>query len=223
MPSTSAPRRTASSASSRRSSPGSRRIGSIPRFRHSTTSWNRSTFPPPDFGFMISTGCSGWRGPGQPGRVRPQRPVGAPQRVPRGQHRRRRPARRSATTRNQRIPAKNRPAMVPPSAASHDQQRDHPDQPAPGYGVPAARHADQQPGGDDQDGQQVHGHADQRETGRGHQGQQGTDRGKPLPRGRTIRFAACAVKRSPRHVAPQPRSPGQLPVAPFYLGVSIRA
>ena len=39
-----------------RSSPGPRTIGSIPRFRHSSTRWNRSAFPPPDFRFMISAG-----------------------------------------------------------------------------------------------------------------------------------------------------------------------
>ena len=32
----------------------------MPRFSASSTMWKRSTLPPPDFGFMIRTGC--WAG-----------------------------------------------------------------------------------------------------------------------------------------------------------------
>ncbi|MFI5067544.1 MAG: hypothetical protein ACHP9Z_26670, partial [Streptosporangiales bacterium] len=42
-------------ASSRRSSPGSRTTGSMPRRRHSLASANLAAFPPPDLGFMIRT------------------------------------------------------------------------------------------------------------------------------------------------------------------------
>ena len=57
-----------------RPAPGGRRrvpgaTGSMPRRRHSLASANRSAFPPPDLGFMISTGCSA-AAPARPGRVR---------------------------------------------------------------------------------------------------------------------------------------------------------
>ncbi len=42
-----------------RSSPGPSTTGSMPRCRDSSTRLNCSTFPPPDFGFMISTGWLG--------------------------------------------------------------------------------------------------------------------------------------------------------------------
>ena len=81
MPMTSAPRSIARRASSRRSSPGWRTIASMPRCWHSSTSPNRSTFPPPDFAFMMRTPrCrAAHRGPRH--RLRAERPPIATERV----------------------------------------------------------------------------------------------------------------------------------------------
>ena len=56
IPITSAPRSIASSASSRRSSPGARTTGSMPRSMHAPTSPKRSAFPPPERGLINRTG-----------------------------------------------------------------------------------------------------------------------------------------------------------------------
>ena len=129
-------------------------------------------------------------GPGQPGRVRPQGLVGAAQCVPGGED-------RNAGQRGdqeQQRPADMREEQArdgPAQRGRHDQQRDHPEQAAPGYGVPAGGHADQEPDGDGEDGQQVQrdpGQRGSRGTDHGHQGSHG---GGPLARGRAIHITAC--------------------------------
>jgi hypothetical protein len=57
IPITSAPPATACSASARRSSPRCSTTGATPRRRASSSRPNRSTFRPPDHGFMIRTPC----------------------------------------------------------------------------------------------------------------------------------------------------------------------
>ena len=108
---------TASSASCSRSSPGSSRIGSIPALPALDDQVEPLDLPAAGPRVHDQHRVLRRPGPGQPGRVRPQGLVGAPQRVPRGQHR---PGGQGGDQDHQEPadPRKNRPVMVPPSAAA---------------------------------------------------------------------------------------------------------